>query len=102
VGKTLDDYNQKRDFDKACVGFLQNPRGQTIVPPDCVRPVPRAQVSAPLDWDELDPGMILAQFTMRRMLARVSRIGDLYRGTPVNRQGLLSAIGKPQDHATGG
>jgi bifunctional non-homologous end joining protein LigD len=36
------------------IDFLQNRRGQTIVPPYVVRPVPGARVSAPLDWDELD------------------------------------------------
>ena len=77
--------------------FLQNRRGQTVVPPYAVRPVPAASVSAPLDWDELDGGLDPADFTILTMPERLERLGDLFAGTLHDRQALLSAIGKFQE-----
>jgi len=74
------------------VDFLQNRRGQTIVPPYVVRPVPGASVSAPLDWDELDSELHPSLFTIKTMLSRISRLGDIFRGTLSDRQDLLPAI----------
>ncbi|MFQ5793268.1 MAG: non-homologous end-joining DNA ligase, partial [Acidobacteriota bacterium] len=48
---------------KVYIDFLQNRRGQTIVPPYVPRPVPGASVSAPLDWDELDSELHLSRWT---------------------------------------
>lgn len=72
--------------------FLQNRRGQTIVPPYAVRPVPAASVSTPLDWDELDGGLDPSQFTLKTLPDRVERLGDLFAGTLHDRQHLLPAI----------
>ncbi len=74
------------------IDFLQNRRGQTIVPPYVARPVPGASVSAPLDWDELDSELHPTLFTIKTMPARLSRLGDLFRGTLSDRQDLLPAI----------
>jgi bifunctional non-homologous end joining protein LigD len=41
---------------------LRNAFGQTIVPPYSVRRRPRAPVSTPLDWDEVDPKLDPARF----------------------------------------
>lgn len=41
---------------------LRNAFGQTIVPPYSVRRRPKAPVSTPLDWDEVDPKLDPARF----------------------------------------
>ncbi len=72
--------------------FLQNRRGQTVVPPYAARPVPAASVSAPLDWDELETGITPDRFTIRNMPARLRRLGDLFAPALHDRQPLLPAI----------
>lgn len=74
------------------VDFLQNRKGQTIVPPYVVRPVPAASVSTPLLWDELETGLQPADFTMRHALERFERLGDLFRPVLTDGQDLLPAI----------
>ena len=76
--------------------FLQNRRGQTVVPPYAARPVPAASVSAPLDWDELDGNLRPERFTIRTMPERLDRLGDLFAGVLHDRQSLLPAIEKFQ------
>lgn len=78
--------------------FLQNRRGQTVVPPYAARPVPAASVSTPLDWDELDGDLRPEQFTIVSLPDRLDRLGDLFAGTLHDRQPLLPAIHKFQEH----
>ena len=59
------------------IDTLQNRRGQTVVPPYVVRPVPAASVSVPLDWDELDPALPPSHFPFPEVLARFEAKGDL-------------------------
>ena len=77
--------------------FLQNRRGQTVVPPYAVRPVPAASVSTPLDWDELDGDLHPGRFTIVSLPERLDRLGDLFAGTLHDRQPLLPAIRKFQE-----
>ena len=77
--------------------FLQNRRGQTVVPPYAARPVPAASVSTPLDWDELDGDLHPARFTIATLPERLDRLGDLFAGALHDRQPLLPAIRKFQD-----
>ncbi len=74
--------------------FLQNRRGQTVVPPYAARPVPAASVSTPLDWDELDGDLRPERFTIISLPERLDRLGDLFAGTLHDRQSLLPAIEK--------
>ena len=77
--------------------FLQNRRGQTVVPPYAARPVPAASVSTPLDWDELDGDLRPERFTIVTLPERLDRLGDLFAGTLHDRQPLLPAIRKFQE-----
>ena len=77
--------------------FLQNRRGQTVVPPYAVRPVPAASVSTPLDWDELDGDLRPERFTLESLPERLERLGDLFAGTLHDRQPLLPAIRRFQE-----
>jgi bifunctional non-homologous end joining protein LigD len=61
---------------KVYVDWGQNGRGQTIVAPFSVRPLPGAPVSCPLTWDEVVPSLDPMAFTMRTAPARFARLRD--------------------------
>ncbi len=54
----------------------QNAHGQLLVSPFSVRAVPGANVSMPLTWDEVVPGLDPGRFTIRNALARMEARGD--------------------------
>lgn len=57
----------------------RNTPGATFAAPYAVRPKPRAPVSAPCTWDELESGEATPQaFTLRSMPERISTIGDAW------------------------
>jgi bifunctional non-homologous end joining protein LigD len=55
-----------------------NGHGQQIVSVYSVRPLPGAPVATPLAWEEVEPGLDPAAFTMEAVLDRVRRLGDLH------------------------
>ena len=77
---------------KVYVDFLQNRRGQTVVPPYCIRPVRGATVSTPLMWDELSDKLHPSLFNIQTVLPRISRYGDLFKKALTDRQDLMPAI----------
>lgn len=76
------DKRQKRVY----LDFLQNSRGQTLAAPYCVRPKPGATVSTPLEWSELTPKLDPKDFTIKNILQRLSKKGDLWK--PVLSKGI--------------
>jgi bifunctional non-homologous end joining protein LigD len=64
---------QKRVY----LDYLQNRRGQTIAAPYCIRPREGAPVSTPLDWKEVKKGLDPAKFTMKTILNRIKKKGDI-------------------------
>lgn len=85
----------KRDG-KLYIDFLQNRRGQTVVPPYAVRPVRGATVSTPLHWDEISGDLHPSMFTLHDVPARLAAMGDLFRPTLTEGQDLLPAIERLQ------
>lgn len=77
---------------KLYIDYLQNKRGQTIVPPYVVRPQPGATVSTPLDWDEVNSDLHPSQFTIFDLPDRLERRGDLFRPALDDPQDLAPAI----------
>jgi len=75
----------ERSTSKIYVDFGQNSRGKTIAAAYGVRARPDATVSAPLEWDELEPGLDPRDFTVQTMAARLAKVGDLW----------AAATGKP-------
>src|SRR5690606_20095630 len=75
---TMERQIKKRDG-KIYLDYLQNRKGQTIASVYSVRPVPGAQVSAPLDWNELDKDISPSKFTIKNMPARIEKRGDLFK-----------------------
>ncbi|HEX6307182.1 MAG TPA: DNA ligase D [Longimicrobiales bacterium] len=59
---------------KVYVDYLQNGHGKLLVAPWCVRPLPGAPVSMPLRWSEVKRGLSIAQFTIRTVPARITRM----------------------------
>lgn len=63
---------------KIYLDYLQNRKGHTIAAPYSVRPVEGAQVSAPLQWDEVKDGLKPSDFTIKNMSGRLAQNGDLF------------------------
>lgn len=68
----------KKRNNKIYVDYLQNRRGQTLAAPYSVRPVPGAQVSTPLEWSEVTAKLHPSQFTIKNVLQRFEKKGDLW------------------------
>lgn len=64
---------------RVLVDYNQNAWGRTLASVYSVRPRPKATVSAPVTWDEVERGFRMEDFHLRNMAARVKRVGDLYR-----------------------
>jgi bifunctional non-homologous end joining protein LigD len=75
---TLERSIKKRDR-KIYIDFLQNRRAQTLAAPYSVRPKPGATVSTPLEWGEVNDKLHPSQFTIKNVLDRFEKKGDLWR-----------------------
>ena len=78
------------------VDFLQNRRGQLLVAPFSVRPVPEAAVSTPLKWSEVTQRLDIRKHTIRTVPARMKRLkgGDPFLGVLKDRPDLIGALGR--------
>jgi bifunctional non-homologous end joining protein LigD len=72
----------------------QNAKGKTIASAYSVRPMPRAPVSTPLHWDEVDEKLDPSIYTMEVVLDRLDRHGDLYEGVLKTKQRLGPGLGR--------
>ncbi len=68
----------KKRGNKIYIDYLQNSRGQTVAAAYSVRPVAGAQVSAPLTWKEVKPGLHPSQFNIFNIGKRIDKLGDLF------------------------
>jgi len=84
----------KRKREGVYLDARQNGPGRTIASVYSVRPKPGAPVSTPLRWEELHEGLDPRSFTMRAVLERVEREGDLFRPVLDAPQPLARARGK--------
>jgi bifunctional non-homologous end joining protein LigD len=72
---------------RVLVDYNQNAWGRTLASIYSVRPKPRATVSTPVTWEEVERGVATDDFRMDNVPARVRRLGDLW-------QPLLSSRGR--------
>ncbi len=82
---TLERSISKRQ-NKVYIDVYQNNFGQTIAAPYSVRARPGATVSTPLKWSEVKRGLDPTDFTIKNVLKRVKKIGDIYQ--PVLKKGI--------------
>jgi bifunctional non-homologous end joining protein LigD len=64
---------------KVYLDYLQNSRGQTLASAYSVRPHPGATVSTPLKWSEVTRKLDPSRFTIRTVLRRLDKVGDLWK-----------------------
>jgi bifunctional non-homologous end joining protein LigD len=92
---TLERSLKKRKKARIYVDHMQNARGKSVVAPYSVRPKPGATVSAPLEWSEVKRKKVrISDFTIKNMLERLKRKGDLFKEMLTNRQSLDGAMSK--------
>jgi bifunctional non-homologous end joining protein LigD len=64
---------------RVLVDYNQNAWGRTLASIYSVRPTPRATVSTPITWREVERGVEVDAFRMDTVPARVRRLGDLWK-----------------------
>jgi len=69
----------KRPAKRVLVDYNQNAWGRTLASVYSVRPKPRAPVSAPVTWKEIEDGLAIEDFRLDNMPERVKRVGDLFK-----------------------
>jgi bifunctional non-homologous end joining protein LigD len=69
------------------VDYNQNAWGRTLASVYSVRPTPKAAVSTPVTWAEVENGVEIEDFRIDNVPARVKQLGDLWKP-------LLSARGR--------
>jgi len=69
----------KRPAGRVLVDYNQNAWGRTLASVYSVRPRPRAPVSAPVTWREVERGFQIDDFRLDNMAARVRKHGDLWK-----------------------
>ena len=81
---------------KVYLDFLQNRRGQLLVVPFSVRPVPEAAVSTPLKWSEVTNRLDIRKHTIKTVPARMKRLkgGDPFLRVLQERPDLIGALGR--------
>lgn len=69
---------EKRPSGRVLVDYNQNRWGATLASVYSVRPTPRASVSAPLLWEEVERGVAIEDFRIDNMIERIGSVGDLW------------------------
>jgi bifunctional non-homologous end joining protein LigD len=69
----------KRPKGRVLVDYNQNAWGRTLASIYSVRPRPRAPVSTPVSWKELEEGVEIEAFRLDNLRARLAKTGDLWK-----------------------
>lgn len=84
----------KRGKKHIYLDFLQNRKGQTLACAYSLRPRPGAPVSTPLDWQEVKPGLNPTDFTIKNIMKRIEKKGDLFNGVLLKGIDLIKCLKK--------
>jgi bifunctional non-homologous end joining protein LigD len=76
----------RRPAGRVVVDYNQNAWGQTLASVYSVRPHPRAAVSTPVTWAEVEAGFALEDFHIGNVRERVAEVGDLWAPLLTNKQ----------------
>jgi bifunctional non-homologous end joining protein LigD len=69
----------KRPHGRVLVDYNQNAWGRTLASIYSVRPRPRATVSTPVTWQEIERGVRIDDFRLENLPARIAKVGDLWK-----------------------
>jgi bifunctional non-homologous end joining protein LigD len=69
----------KRPRGRVLVDYNQNAWGRTLASIYSVRPRPKAPVSTPVSWRELETGVRIEDFRIDNVRRRIAKLGDLWR-----------------------
>jgi len=69
----------KRPHGRVLVDYNQNAWGRTLASIYSVRPTPRAAVSTPVTWEEVEEEIAIDDFRIDNVLERVTSKGDLWK-----------------------
>jgi bifunctional non-homologous end joining protein LigD len=71
------------------VDYLQNAISRSMVAPYSLRAHPKATVSTPLTWSEVEKGAFLpTDFTLKTVPNRIAEKGDVFAGVLTEKQEL--------------
>jgi bifunctional non-homologous end joining protein LigD len=79
---------EKRPEGHVLVDYNQNAWGRTLASVYSVRPKLKATVSAPVSWREIEHGLRMEDFRIDNIVARVRKVGDLWKPLLNNRRRL--------------
>ena len=79
---------EKRPLKHVLVDYNQNAWGRTLASVYSVRPTPKATVSTPLTWKEVESGVRIDDFRLDNVRERVRKLGDLWAPL-ISRSGRL-------------
>ncbi|MDQ3110168.1 MAG: DNA ligase D [Bacteroidota bacterium] len=82
---------------KVYLDFLQNNKGQTLAAPYSARPRPGGTVSTPLDWKEVNSKLNPADYTIKNIIKRIEKVGDLWKPVLGKGQDIMKALKKLND-----
>ena len=69
----------QRPRGRVLVDYNQNAWGRTLASIYSVRPRPRAPVSTPVTWKEVEKGVRIEDFRLDNVRTRIGRVGDLWK-----------------------
>jgi bifunctional non-homologous end joining protein LigD len=69
----------KREAKRVLVDYNQNAWGRTLASVYSVRPKPKAPVSAPVTWDEMENRIKIEDYRLGNMRDRLEQVGDLFK-----------------------
>src|SRR5579872_3836119 len=69
----------KRPRGRVLVDYNQNEWGRTLASIYSIRPRPRAPVSTPVTWKEIERGINIEDFRIDNVPARLQKLGDLWQ-----------------------
>ena len=69
----------KRPKGRVLVDYNQNAWGRTLASVYSVRPTPKACVSTPVTWKEIEKGLKIEDFRLENVRARIGKLDDLWK-----------------------
>jgi bifunctional non-homologous end joining protein LigD len=69
----------KRPHGRVLVDYNQNAWGRTLASIYSVRPTPKASVSVPVTWKEVEDGVKIEDFRIDNAIERLEEVGDLWK-----------------------